>query len=194
MPLSVKLLIAEFAFLPLAAGLIWVFPPPGEAMRWAISWQGLAWTIVFFAPLWACVWMVQPSVRRAIPGVASIYNALANGPLGELIRHGSTGLFFMLSLMAGIGEELLMRGFFQPHFGLLITAAIFGLCHALTPAYFIFSAIFCLYLGVLYEYTSQMLVIPIAIHSGYDFMMLCVYRRQFRREAVVDTEASDQSV
>ena len=92
------------------------------------------------------------------------------------IRWWGTGL---ISLAAGTGEELLFRGVVQnglavvagPTAALLATALLFGLVHALTPAYFLLTALAGLYLGGLYLATDN-LMLPILVHFLYDWIAL----------------------
>lgn len=92
------------------------------------------------------------------------------------MRWWATGL---LSLAAGIGEELLFRGVAQhglgglagPTTALVVTALLFGLAHALTPAYFVLTTVAGLYLGGLYLATGNLLL-PILVHFLYDWIAL----------------------
>lgn len=92
------------------------------------------------------------------------------------MRWWGTGL---ISLAAGIGEELLFRGVVQtglsglagPATALVVTALLFGLAHALTPAYFVLTSLAGLYLGGLYLATGNLLV-PILVHFLYDWIAL----------------------
>ena len=95
------------------------------------------------------------------------------------MRWWSTGL---ISLAAGIGEELLFRGVLQNGLGglgglagpapaLVTTALVFGLVHALTPAYFVLTTFAGLYLGGLYLATGNLLL-PVLVHFLYDWIAL----------------------
>lgn len=88
----------------------------------------------------------------------------------------------LVALAAGIGEELLFRGVIQtglesltgPWGGLIIASVLFGLVHAMTRAYFIATTIIGLYLGLLYQWTGNLLV-PIVVHFLYDWVALQYY-------------------
>jgi uncharacterized protein len=100
-----------------------------------------------------------------------------------LFRNTSLGGLLIISLAAGIGEELLFRGFLQaaltawigppagPWIGLLLTAALFGICHWLCAAYGLLATAIGLILGLLVWLTGN-LVAPIVTHSLYDFLVL----------------------
>lgn len=91
---------------------------------------------------------------------------------------------FWLSLLAGVGEELLFRGFFHlwmlDWFGLpaalAITAAAFGLVHWITPAYAILAGAMGLLLSASMLWTDNLLV-AILVHGLYDFFALWYYLR-----------------
>ncbi|MEX0914869.1 MAG: CPBP family glutamic-type intramembrane protease [Wenzhouxiangellaceae bacterium] len=95
-----------------------------------------------------------------------------------------------IALMAGIGEELLFRGVIQaglsgllgPIAALAIASLLFGLAHALTVAYFVLTCLMGLYLGWLYLATGNLLV-PIAVHFLYDWIVLSWYLYRERRQA-----------
>ena len=91
---------------------------------------------------------------------------------------------FWISLSAGVGEEVLFRGFIQtylgelsqPYLALVITSIVFGALHAVSVSYFIFATIVGLYLGGLYLWSDNLLI-PIAAHFLYDFVALSLGTR-----------------
>jgi hypothetical protein len=107
-----------------------------------------------------------------------------------------------LSLLAGLGEEMLFRGVFQaalvqwtgdflPHSpagamlgdwtAVLAVAILFGLLHALNLAYAVLATLMGLYLGWLWM-ASENLVVPVVAHALYDFLALLYILRQHRGE------------
>jgi uncharacterized protein len=94
----------------------------------------------------------------------------------------------LVALAAGIGEELLFRGVVQaglekllgPLAGLLLASLLFGLAHAMTRAYFIVTAIVGIYLGLLYQWTGNLLV-PVIVHFLYDWVALQFYVSRYGR-------------
>jgi membrane protease YdiL (CAAX protease family) len=80
-----------------------------------------------------------------------------------------------LGLAAGVGEEMLFRGVFQYELAarvgqgvsLGVTSIIFGLLHAVTPAYAILATLASLYFGWLYQSAGN-LAVPITTHAIYD--------------------------
>lgn len=86
-----------------------------------------------------------------------------------------------VAALAGIGEELLFRGFLQTwlsnHFtitwAILIASVIFGLLHYLSHAYFISVTLMSIAFGVAYYITDSLLMVMVW-HGVYDFIALLV--------------------
>ncbi|MGQ9575702.1 MAG: lysostaphin resistance A-like protein [Thermoguttaceae bacterium] len=99
----------------------------------------------------------------------------------------------ILSLLAGLGEEMLFRGVIQnalqarigPPFGTwvgwLLSSFLFGAAHAVSATYAILATLIGLYLGRLWIETGNLLV-PVVAHAAYDFLAL-VYLVRVRRRA-----------
>lgn len=91
-------------------------------------------------------------------------------------------MLMLVALAAGIGEELLFRGVIQaglghwigPGFGLVAASLLFGLVHAMSRAYFLLATLAGLYLGLLYLWTGNLLVV-ILVHFLYDWIALHIY-------------------
>lgn len=98
---------------------------------------------------------------------------------------------FILAALAGIGEEVLFRGFLQPWLetlwnataALVVSNLLFGLLHAVTPLYAFLALLIGLYLGLALDYGGErQLLVPIVIHALYDFVVFLVILRQFSRQ------------
>jgi membrane protease YdiL (CAAX protease family) len=84
-----------------------------------------------------------------------------------------------ISLLAGLGEEMLFRGTLQAEFvarfgpwaGLAMASLLFGLLHAVTPAYAVLATLMGAYLGWLWQLNGNILT-PIIVHALYDFVAL----------------------
>jgi membrane protease YdiL (CAAX protease family) len=83
----------------------------------------------------------------------------------------------IISLLAGFGEEFLFRGLLQAKLGIVAASVIFGLFHAVSPAYVISATIMGFYIGISYQMSGGLLV-PIQIHFVYDLAAL-VYIKYF---------------
>ncbi|MFP4323752.1 MAG: type II CAAX prenyl endopeptidase Rce1 family protein [Anaerolineales bacterium] len=83
-------------------------------------------------------------------------------------------------LLAGIPEEILFRGAIQPGLGLLLTALLFGLLHAITPLYVVYASLAGLGLGALAAWRGDLWAAT-AAHAAYDaalFWLLALWTRR----------------
>jgi membrane protease YdiL (CAAX protease family) len=85
-----------------------------------------------------------------------------------------------ISVLAGLGEEMLFRGVLQPVLerwsgsvwvGLVGAALLFGVMHAATFTYAVLAAAMGAYLGWLLQRTNNLLT-PVLVHALYDFVVL----------------------
>jgi membrane protease YdiL (CAAX protease family) len=84
-----------------------------------------------------------------------------------------------IAALAGLGEEMFFRGAVQgslQHWvpfwaALVISSVFFGLMHAVTPTYALLAAGLGVYLGLVWYYTDNLLVVTLA-HALYDFLAL----------------------
>ncbi len=94
-----------------------------------------------------------------------------------------------ISLLAGTGEELLFRGIIQTGVselagvgpGLAVASVIFGLVHLVTPTYALLAGLVGAYLGWLFI-VSHNLLLPMIVHSVYDFAALTFLLRRYARD------------
>ena len=113
------------------------------------------------------------------------------GPLAELLRIVEETLvplfagcsiidLAIISMLAGLGEEMLFRPIVQksleqllggPWMGLAGAAVLFALAHWITTTYAVIAGLIGLYLGWLWMATGNLLV-PIVTHAAYDFVVL----------------------
>lgn len=163
---------------------------PLTGMRVDGSPSALAQAALWSAP--ALLFAVSATSRRGVrlPGLRGIYAALCEPPLGPFIRDGRPAYFLLLSICAGLAEELLFRAALQPHWGIWVTAIVFGACHALTPAYFGVAVLIGAYLGSAYAASGGNIVVPVVVHTLYDFTALLLYRRRMRADQRNDTMTS----
>jgi membrane protease YdiL (CAAX protease family) len=95
----------------------------------------------------------------------------------------------LLATIAGVSEELLFRGVIQPWIavswgytaGLWFSNIIFGLVHAITPLYALLVTFVGVYLSLSMTFAGENnLLIPIIIHSLYDFLAFIALMRLYR--------------
>lgn len=106
-------------------------------------------------------------------------------PFGRSIRSLTIFEIVLISCAAGIGEEIFFRGMMQSFIGVWWAAVVFGLLHALTPAYFIIATAVGIWLGLLYQFSDNLLV-PMVAHAAYDIFALNFLRMQYLRRSKLD--------
>lgn len=124
--------------------------------------------------------------RFEFEGVARMIRWLEHNLMPHL-SGASLWQLAMLSILAGVGEELLFRGVvqaalgdaFTPWVGLLAASALFGIAHYVSYTYAISAGLFGLYLGWL-MITWGNLFAPVVTHSLYDFLALIYLMRRSR--------------
>jgi hypothetical protein len=135
-------------------------------------------------PLAAGLFAMQPGRWRW----ADELTGLVRRFLHLLFRNAFPGAVLLVSLLAGVGEELLFRGVVQAGIsdawstaaGLLIASLLFGAAHAVTFSYWIVATAMGLYLGLLYHWTGNLFV-PIVVHALYDWIAIHYYLRPVGR-------------
>ena len=145
--------------------------------RFRLDAEGAAYGVVATLPLLGLLrWCLRTEwgpMRRLVSGVQE--------HLTPYLAGASAGGIVLVSIMAGIGEEVLFRGVIQaaiaerlaPWLAVGIAALLFGVAHWLMLSYAVFAAIVGLYLGALFLVTGNLLV-PTVTHALYDVVALSV--------------------
>lgn len=142
---------------------------------------GIAATAPMLLGLWlavTCPWRPFREIRRFLNDV--VRPAFGNCRALDLL---------LISLTAGVGEELLFRGLIQDLFGrpfgpagaLVLTSIVFGLAHPFSRLYVLVAALIGAYLGVL-AIATENLIAPIVAHALYDFVALFALMRPWSSE------------
>ncbi len=166
--------VVEGGHIVLAWALGWLFGyPPFERVH--LVWPALGWGIVATCPPLIAVWCCtrsrwEPFVRLMRDVNGKLVPAFARCTLFELA---------LISVLAGVGEEALFRGFIQsalahwlnPWWALLLTSVLFGLGHLITPAYAFLAGLLGLYLGSLALIYENLLLVMM-VHGLYDLLAL----------------------
>jgi hypothetical protein len=180
--------IFEGALVFVAVGLGWLLnQPPLETFHWIPG--GLMLGPLLALPMLAIVlvgirWSFWPfsAIRRVVDEM-----------LVPLFRQFTLGEMAIISLLAGLGEEMLFRGVFQASvarwtggigpgvpwhagaasgwFALGVVAVLFGLVHSVNLGYALLAGLIGLYLGWIWM-LSDNLAVPMAAHAVYDFLAL----------------------
>jgi membrane protease YdiL (CAAX protease family) len=175
-----NLLLMAFGFEGGLALLAWVLGwllgyPAFSTLNW--NTQGVFWGLVACLPMLVlfliCLrWPVGP-----LAGIKQFAD--------EVIRPVFTPCSWLdlalISLLAGIGEELLFRGVIQgalgdwlgPWLGLALASLLFGVVHWITPTYALLATVMGAYLGWAWLASGNLLVVIVA-HAVYDWVALLV--------------------
>ena len=161
---------------------------PTMHLRWSTSdlLLGVAATLPMLAVLAACMLSTAQSILQM--------RQLLYELLGSVLTRCRLHDLFLLSLLAGLCEEIFFRGFLyswlatlNPFLAVLISSLLFGLAHAVTPGYTVFAAFLGLYLtGLLAADSTPNLLIPIVAHTLYDLVAFLVLLLDFRRQQSAD--------
>ena len=159
--------------------------PLGELIDWNLT--GAAWGVAAALPLMLLLLLCVRLPTRPFSDIAEIIDRL----LVPMFRNVGLLNLALISILAGLGEELLFRGLLQQGLadwiggpaglwiGLAAASIIFGLLHAVTPTYALLATLMGIYLGWLWLQTENLLV-PITAHAVYDFLALA-YMVKIRR-------------
>jgi hypothetical protein len=174
--LEVVLLAVAFegGLAALAWVLGWLLDQPPLAR---IHWRGrdvligAAISLPLLLIFYLCVhWPVGPLSR---------IKAFADEVIQPLFQYCTVLDLAIISLLAGLGEEMLFRAVLQPFLaerlnlaaGILIANVLFGLLHLITPTYAVLAGLMGAYLGWVLVQTDNLLVVIVA-HALYDFLAL----------------------
>ena len=87
----------------------------------------------------------------------------------------------VLSVAAGVGEEMLFRGVIQgvlmrllgPSLGIVLAGALFGVLHPVSLSYVVLASLLGMYLGVVWWLSCNLLTVMVA-HAVYDLVALVI--------------------
>lgn len=153
---------------------------------------------IFYGCLAAIPVLLAVELIRRIPWepIRELERLADDGMIKALLQLRPTELI-VISICAGIGEELLFRGWLMQWLvegaaatpgtsapvalgvALVVSSIIFGLFHPITRLYVVLATLMGLYFGGLLIYTGNLLV-PISAHATYDAVQLIMTARQQR--------------
>ena len=162
-------------------------------------WHSIAWQPLDIAlGLLATIPMVLGLVvmRRIESGPLGRLNAVVDQFLIPLFAGCTVIQLASISIVAGIGEELLFRGVLQPLLiawlglaaGLILASVVFGLLHAVTPSYAVLAGLIGAYFGW-FALARGNLLGPIIAHGLYDFVALIYLTRRHKLAATTPPAA-----
>ena len=154
-------------------GLGWLFGH-NPLVHWQWTWSGAGWGLgATLPPLALMIWATRCSLASCQELTQVVRRILL-----PYFADCTVLDFALVSIAAGVGEEVLFRGFLQavlgdwlgPWAGLALASLTFGLAHFITPAYAFFATLLGLYLGGLWLVSDNLLA-PTLTHAAYDFVM-----------------------
>ncbi len=164
-----------------ALALGWLMgQPPLETFDWTSA--AALWGLLAILPLLVGMFVVARQRR----GPLAHLTRFVRDVVVPLFRDCTLAELALISIAAGVGEEMLFRGVLQgvatrwlgsPTAGLVLASVIFGLAHPLTRTYAVLAGIIGMYLGGLWLATGNLLT-PIVTHAAYDFIALIYVVRQ----------------
>ncbi len=168
------------ATIALALGWLSKHPPTQQIH---LSWQVGAWGLTATAPL---ILLLLWSTRSAWPPLELLRREIEQA-LVPLFAECSLLELALIAACAGFGEELLFRGVLQtslaelwnPWLAVSVASIAFGLLHLVTPTYALLAGLVGAYLGCLLILGDNLLL-PISVHSLYDFVALTFLVRRHR--------------
>jgi hypothetical protein len=200
--LAAALFEAAVALLAVALGWWLAIPPLGTFGGGPMAFfLGALGTLPLLGLLALCLW-------RPVGPLAHVLDAV-DRLLMPLFKHCRLVELAVISLLAGLGEEMLFRGVFQAGIAdwlarrlgggpaalhvadglaLVMAAVAFGLLHAVNAAYAALAGLIGLYLGWLWLVTGD-LAAPITAHALYDFLAM-VYLVKIRKMPGQDEKIS----
>jgi membrane protease YdiL (CAAX protease family) len=194
--------VFESALAALAILLGWLLGPSARALVPDFDFANLwpVFTGILYGCLAAIPILIAVELIRRIPWqpVRELERLTEDGMVKVLLRLRPAELI-VISICAGIGEELLFRGWMmywllegttinatpsalEISAALIVSSIVFGLFHPISRLYVVLASLMGLYFGALLMYTENLLV-PIAAHAAYDAVQLILTARQHRIES-----------
>jgi membrane protease YdiL (CAAX protease family) len=163
-------------------------------------------------PLAGFVWSARDAAWGAIAALPliALFLAMLRWPVGPLAKvkefceeeivplfdESDWSELALISLSAGVGEEMLFRGVLQASLmgwfgmgvGLALASILFGVLHPISISYIIIAGLLGLYLGGIWIYNGNLLTVMVT-HALYDLAALgYLIRVRTDRNDAVETE------
>ena len=141
-----------------------------ESFFGSIIWGIILGVVTFVLVIFITRLPFSKSLREICKQLVPIFQGF---PLWKIIT---------LSLAAGLGEELLFRGFFQQwlmtymstEVAILLASLGFGLLHFFSFSYFVLTTVLGVIFGITYVETNSLLLV-MSWHAVYDVLVIWVF-------------------
>ena len=186
-------LLLEMGLLGLALIIDWVaqFSDPNQPLLEMLRTDWVRQSLIGSAA--ALPLLLLPLLAEFVPiGFFRHLQLVADQLLTPLFRSVPIWKYLLLSIAAGVGEEMLFRWCIQGGVtalfadsqtglivGILVASGLFGICHWISPTYALATFLVGLYLGWLMSYAGSVIA-PIICHALYDFVAL-IYLGKIRQ-------------
>ena len=202
-------ILFETALAVIAVILGWAIGPSARAMipefdqLWPIA-TGLAYGVLAAIPVLIFIDLVR---RIPVEAVRELERFSDDGMMKTLLELRPAELI-VISICAGVGEELLFRGWLMywlaegagatpgnPHpvalaLALIVSSIVFGLFHPITKLYVLLATVIVIYFGALVIFTENLLI-PIVAHATYDAVQLIMASRSESNNESTSENADD---
>ncbi len=172
----------EFGLAPFSLIVGWLLGHrPLETFQWSVRAAGLG--VLASLPL---IVMFLAILKWPIGPLARV-KQLCDNEVVPLLEESPWSDIALLSLTAGLGEEMLFRGVLQASligvlqpslggcwsvpWGVGMASIVFGICHPISVPYAVLATILGLYLGTVWFLAGNLLTVMIT-HALYDFVAL----------------------
>jgi uncharacterized protein len=164
----------ETGLAPFSLMLGWLMGhPPLEHFVWSL--KDAVWGIVAAMPLIALFLAI---LRWPVGPLAAVKEFCEQEVL-PLFRDSNWSELALISLSAGVGEEMFFRGVLQASLtdwlgigpGLALASILFGVLHPISISYIIYATFTGLCLGAIWMYNGNLLTVMVT-HTIHDFVAL----------------------
>lgn len=162
----------------LALGVGWLIGiDPVSKLSW--SWQAVGWGVLGAIPTFALFYVTYCYPVGQLRKIRDFLSRELGPSLASLRWYD----LILLSVLAGVSEELLFRGLLQPWLGPTWSNILFGAVHWITPLYALFAFVIGYYLSWLMAVIEPTnLLTPIVTHAVHDYlaflMVVAIHRRE----------------
>jgi membrane protease YdiL (CAAX protease family) len=176
----------EGGLAPLSLVLGWLLGhPPLDRFVWSM--EDALWGVAATIPL---ILMVLAMLRWPIGPLARV-KKFCDQEVVPLLDESTWSELALISVSAGVGEEMLFRGVMQDAlgswfgvpWGLGLASVLFGVLHPISVPYMVIAAFLGLYLGTVWILSGNLLTVMIT-HGLYDFAALAYLIRIRPRDGV----------